>query len=180
MAKAAQEKAAPKKGAAAKEDVAKRGRPSLYTAKLADEICCRIAGGETLSQICRDDYMPARSTIAGWVLDNYQNFSGKYARAKDLQLDYWADETIDIADDSSNDWIERETEKGRLVEVPNTELVQRARLRIDSRKWLLSKLKPERYGDSLKLSGDLNLNHKTDEQLQTRLEQLLANESSDG
>jgi len=66
------------------------GRPSSYTETFADEICRRIAEGETLKQICRDEDMPARSTVQKWVLDDVQGFSGKYARAREIQLESWA------------------------------------------------------------------------------------------
>ena len=135
--------------------VATRGRPSLYTEEIAAEICQRIAEGETLNQICRDEHMPARPTVVGWCLENREGFSDRYARARDLQLEHWADEVIDVADDATNDYMEKvngEDEKSSWA--LNGEHVQRSRLRIDSRKWLLSKLKPERYGDKLQHTGD--------------------------
>jgi hypothetical protein len=81
-----------------------------------------------------------------------------------MQLEYWADETIEIADDGQNDWMERERPDGGIDVLLNGEHVQRSKLRIDSRKWLLSKLKPERYGDSLKHIGDPDkpVSHKHD------------------
>jgi hypothetical protein len=59
----------------------------------------------------------------------------------------------EIADDGSNDWIERETKSGRMLTVPDQEHINRSRLRIDARKWLLSKLAPRKYGDKLELTG---------------------------
>jgi hypothetical protein len=155
------------------------GRPTLYTEALAEEICRRIADGETLKQVCRDEHIPADSTVRLWVLDDRDGFSARYARARDLHLEGMADEITEIAEDGRNDWMERETKSGRIVTALNEEAVARSRLRIDSRKWLLSKLKPERYGDSLKLTGQLDLNHKTDDQLNARLAQLLGKTGSD-
>ena len=66
-----------------------------------------------------------------------------YARAKELQIEHWADDLLEISDDASNDWMQRE---GR-VEL-NIEHIQRSRLRTDNRKWLIAKLRPEKYGDS--------------------------------
>ncbi len=60
------------------------------------------------------------------------------------------DEILAIADDSVNDWVTRkygDTE----VQVPDTEAIQRSRLRIETRKWLMGKLKPKKYGDKLEL-----------------------------
>lgn len=59
-----------------------------------------------------------------------------------------ADEIIDIADASEGDVIVDEDGR-RLID---NEAVQRARLRVDSRKWLLSKLVPKKYGDKIDLS----------------------------
>jgi hypothetical protein len=58
-----------------------------------------------------------------------------------------AAEMIEIADDGKNDWMDREISKGRVITVPDHELVQRSRLRIDTRKWILAKLLPKVYGD---------------------------------
>lgn len=156
------------------------GRPNAYRQEMANEICRRIAEGETLRQICRDELMPARSTVQIWVVEDLGGFSGQYARAREVQLDHWVDEIIEIADDSSNDWLERETKSGRKIRVLDQEAIMRARLRIDTKKWLLSKLKPEKFGDSLKLSGSLDLNHKSDEQLDARIAQLLGKAGADG
>lgn len=132
-----------------------RGRPTLYTEALAAEICSRVALGETLNQVCRSEHMPARPTIVGWALEDREGFSDRYARARDLQLEHWADETLDIADDGQNDWMRRagaDDDKGAAW-VVNGEHIQRSRVRIDTRKWLLSKLKPERYGDKIMHAG---------------------------
>jgi len=77
----------------------------------------------------------------------YPEFLQRYEQAKEESADALADEMLDIADDSERDY----TEEGRV----NTEHVQRARLRVDTRKWIASKLKPKKYGDKL----DLNANH---------------------
>lgn len=131
------------------------GRPSLYTEEIAAEICQRIGEGETLNQICRDEHMPARPTVVSWVLEDREGFSDRYARARDLQLEHWADEVIDVADDGTNDFMERKNgDDEKSSWALNGEHVQRSRLRIDSRKWLLSKLKPQQYGDKLQHSGD--------------------------
>lgn len=106
------------------------GRPTAYTEDIADEICRRLAEGETLRSICRDAHMPARSTVHRWVTENVNGFSDQYARARDLGLDTMADELIEIADNEEGSW-------------------KRDRLRLDARKWYLSKLAPKRYGDRI-------------------------------
>lgn len=132
-----------------------RGRPTKYTEAIATEICQRVGEGETLNQVCRSENMPARPTVVSWVLENRAGFSDRYARARDLQMEHWADEVIDVADDGTNDFMEKSSgDDEKSSWVLNGEHVQRSRLRIDSRKWLLSKLKPERYGDKIQHTGD--------------------------
>src|SRR5205807_4698531 len=77
-------------------------------------------------------------------------FGAKYAVARRLGYEKRADELLEIADDSSADWID--TDDGhRLL---NSVHVNRARLMIDTRKWLLSKMLPKIYGDHLTVAGD--------------------------
>lgn len=112
----------------------KRGRPLTYTREIADEICRRLAEGETLRAICRDMGLSI-GTVLGWVDDNRDGFAERYARARARGLEVLADELIEIADSGSDD-------------------PQRDRLRVDTRKWLLSRLRPDRYGDRVTLAGD--------------------------
>jgi hypothetical protein len=121
------------------------GRPTDYNQQVASEICQRIADGETLRQICSDKSMPCMASIFLW-LKKHPEFSEQYTRAKETQLEGMADETLDIADNSSNDWMERNDPKNPGW-IANGEVVNRSRLRVDTRKWLLSKLAPKRYGD---------------------------------
>lgn len=124
------------------------GRPSIFTEELATEICLRMASGQSLREVCRDDAMPAKSTVLKWVLQK-KDFADQYALARELLMEHWADEIMDIADDGANDWYERQNKNGETVTVPNSEHINRSRLRVDTRKWLMSKLAPNRYGDRL-------------------------------
>ena len=126
----------------------KRGRPVKYDAETAARICAEVAKGRTLRAVCRDEGMPPESTVREWALDDREGFAARYARARDLMFEALADEIFDIADDGRNDWIEREG--GAVV---NGEAINRSRLRVDTRKWVLSKLKPERYGDKVAVTG---------------------------
>jgi len=134
------------------------GRPTILDDDLADTICRRLAHGESLRSICRDDAMPDISTVLEWVVNSkneaQEKFSKQYAKAREAQAEYLADEINDIADDGSNDWIERETEKRNIVEQVNGEVVARSRLRVDTRKWYLSKVLPKKYGERLVMAGD--------------------------
>lgn len=118
------------------------GRPSVYSDELADTICERIAMGESLRSICRDESTPAMSTVFKWLNEN-QVFSDQYARAREEQAETLADEIVDIADETHNDW--DVNDKG--YEVVNSEAIARSRLRVEARKWVASKLKPKKYGE---------------------------------
>ena len=146
-----------KTAAAIDQPKRKRGNQTLYTEEVAFEVCERLARGEPLIQMCRTSpHLPNRNTILGWVADNREGFAGRYVRARELGIDAIAEEIIDISDDASNDWMKRE---GKDEESPgyiqNGEHVQRSRLRVDARKWLLSKWMPQKYGDrsSVEMTG---------------------------
>jgi hypothetical protein len=113
--------------------MAKMGRPSIYTQNLADNICNRLALGDSLRKICADDEMPDLTTIMEWIR-NKPDFSKQYAQAREEQAETYADQLIHIADEESDD-------------------VNRARLRIDTRKWVAMKLKPKKYGDKIGIGG---------------------------
>lgn len=126
------------------------GRPSEYNEKTARRICEGIISGMTLRQICAQDGMPAKSTVFKWLSEK-DDFSDQYARARELQSEHLADEILEICDDGTNDWMLRENKDGSTAWQLNGEHVQRSRLRVDSRKWLMSKMAPKRYGDKQQL-----------------------------
>ena len=125
---------------------------TTYTDEAALVIYERIANGESLKAICEDENMPARSTVFKWLAEN-KTFSDMYVRAREEQADAIFDEILEIADDGRNDWMERRGEEDAGW-VTNGENIQRARLRIDARKWMAGKLRPRKYGEKLELSGD--------------------------
>lgn len=106
------------------------GRPSKYTPALADEIVTDIAQGVTLSEICRRDHMPDRSTVYDWMR-NDEVLSQRIARARDQGFDAIADSCVSIADEVKPDAAE----------------VAKARLRVETRLKLLAKWDPKRYGE---------------------------------
>ncbi len=120
----------------------KQGRPSDYNQETATLICARMSEGESLRSICRDPSMPALSTVFLWI-GKFPDFSEQYKVAMAARADAMFEELFDIADDGRNDYIENEDGFQKL----NSEHVQRSRLRIDTRKWALSKMMPKKYGD---------------------------------
>lgn len=130
------------------------GRPELFTQDLADLVCARLAEGESMRSIARDDEMPGLTTLFKWLRTN-DEFAKQYARAKEESADALFEEILDIADDARNDWMEKHGKDGEVQGyLLNGEHVQRSKLRADVRKWAVSKLKPKKYGDKLELSGD--------------------------
>lgn len=129
------------------------GRPSTYNEDIAALICGRMADGESLRSICRDESMPALSTVFLWV-SKHSEFSEQYKLAMASRADAMFEEMFDIADDGQNDWMEKLDKEGNSYGwTLNGEHVQRSRLRIDTRKWALSKMMPKKYGDKLDDEG---------------------------
>jgi hypothetical protein len=128
-------------------------KPQVVDNTPFDTVIELLATGEPLRQICRRDGMPSPWAVLKRV-ERDEEFGQRYARARSIGCEVIADEIMEISDDGSNDWIERETESGRIEKVLNHEHLQRSRLRVDSRKWLLSKMKPEKYSDSSKVTLD--------------------------
>lgn len=126
-----------------------QGRPSDFTAELAAKICEALADGKTLREVCRADDMPSETTVRRWALEDREGFSAQYARAREIGYQAMADELLEVADDGRNDWMERQGEDDKSAYVLNGEHVQRSRLRVDTRKWLLSKALPKVYGDKV-------------------------------
>lgn len=122
-------------------------RPCEYDEAAFTELMERLAAGETLKQICEsDDKYPCSHTVRKWVIDNVNGCSSRYTRAREMGMHEMVDETIVISDDSSNDtMIVRRGDKD--VKVANNEWINRSRLRVDTRKWLASKIIPKIYGD---------------------------------
>jgi hypothetical protein len=123
----------------------KGGRPPVMTRELEDEICKQIAEGKSLVSILKSrPGMPDYTTVTRHLRATKgieDGFCHRYARAREDQADYLFDEILQIADDGSKDKFDFEN-------------VQRSRLRVDTRKWAASKLKPKRYGDSTTIKGD--------------------------
>lgn len=142
------------------------------------QICKELAQTSMgITYICNaDNELPVPSTVFLWLsIEQDKNgatpLSDRYARAKEAQADYLAEEIIAIADDGSNDYMEKVNKDGSTYETLNTEHVQRSRLRIDTRRWVAAKLRPKKYGDKLELSGDPErpLSEKSDVELLDRI-----------
>lgn len=128
------------------------GRPTIYTKELADIICTRLTEGESLRRILLTKGMPSSSTIYRWLLnEDYKSFWEQYARAREVQAEVMFDEILDIADDGSNDFMTI-TKGDYTYNVEDREVTNRSKLRVDSRKWYLSKVLPKKFGDKLDMT----------------------------
>lgn len=132
---------APSEGQAVKHP---GGRPSEYTAEKASEFCRRVSGGRMVRDVCNDPDMPAAPTFYRW-LETYDEFRKQYALAKEIQADAMAADILKISDTVDADNVC--DEYGNIK--PNHEWIARSKLRVDSRKWLLSKMLPKKYGDKV-------------------------------
>jgi len=112
-----------------------RGRPSSYTEETAREICARIESGMSLNQITKMDDMPESPTVYSWFA-KFPDFLRNYETAMANRAHAIFEEMLDIADNPTGD-------------------TKRDRLRIDTRKWALSRMNPKKYGDksAIELTG---------------------------
>lgn len=115
------------------------GRPTIFNQSLADVILSEIASGETLSEVCRRPGMPSRQSVLRWRRKN-QQFGADYLRAREDQTECWGDDIVAISDDNTFDTIESVDKQGNSIQVANHANVQRDRLRIDTRRFIMSTL----------------------------------------
>ena len=126
------------------------GRPTKYTQDLADEICEQLAMGISMRTIAGSDKMPAMSTLFKWLRE-IDEFSEQYAKAKQESADAMAEDVIYIADTPVMGEI-RTIRPDGSIEVKQDEMLGHRRLQIDTRKWLMAKMKPKKYGDKIDMT----------------------------
>ena len=106
-----------------------RGRPSVYDQATADEICRRMAHGESLRAICRTEGMPSEGTVRSWAMDDREGFFSQYTRARELQAHAIAEAAY---------------QEGITATDP-----QLGRLAFDARRWFAGKVLPKVYSDKV-------------------------------
>jgi len=129
----------------------------MFSQEIADSICEQLAtSSKSLRSICKEEGMPTVRTVLSWLAQGdkedatpeLKGFLHQYARAREQQADFLAEEIIEISDDGTNDLMTI-TKGDKEYNVENKEVTNRSRLRVDARKWIASKLKPKKYGDKL-------------------------------
>ena len=115
------------------------GAPTKLTDKVASEICERLASGDSLKQICLTKGMPSERSVFNWLLKD-ADFLQQYTRARERQADAFAEQLVQIAEDES---------------IP----VDRARLQVDTKKWIMARVAAKKYGDKIEqqMSGNLTI-----------------------
>lgn len=144
------------------DDLLKTGRPSKYCPEIVELICERVATHDLGLRRLTDMYddMPDKVTINIWRR-KYPEFRSLYAQAKCEQIEFLTEDILDIADDSTNDWMETIAKEDQPIGYRvNGDHIQRAKLRVDTRKWLASKLAPKIYGE--KQQTELTVKHEDD------------------
>lgn len=131
-------------------------RPTDYNQEIADRICEAISEGMSLRELCLADDMPNKATVFRW-LNLHKEFSDQYARAREEQAETLADEIVAIVDNAASplmvDGLPLNGADGNPILVTDTAAVAHARLKMDARKWVASKLKPKKYGEKLGIGG---------------------------
>lgn len=133
----------------------KVGAPIEWTPE-KKEVCIDVVltlmaeEGRSLSDILRNEEdMPAMKTWYEWIKED-KDLSNNYARACEIRAELIFDEMFKIADNTVRDYIEDEDGN----EIVNHEVINRSRLRIDTRKWALSKMMPKKYGDKIDVTSN--------------------------
>lgn len=126
------------------------GRPTDYNEEIANEICEAVATSSLgLTKLCEiNPHFPARDTIYRWRW-RYPMFSDKFNEAKKCQAELGAEEMLEIADDAINDYMENVDDNKKVGYTFKGENVQRSKLRVETRKWIASKLLPKAYGTNM-------------------------------
>lgn len=120
-----------------------RGKSKDEIQTIAQEVFKQMREGKSAFQACKFAGIP-QSTFNSW-LNSDPELVAEYARAREDLHEHIAAEIVAIADQPVGS-----TESGAT----DTGAVQKQRLQVDTRKWLLSKLAPKKWGDKLELSGD--------------------------
>lgn len=130
-------------------------RPIKWTVEKKEiavkEILLEIMKGRSLTVILKTEErgnLPSKVTFFEWLKED-EELTNQYARATEVRADIIFDDILSIADENTNDTYINDNG----IEVVNNDVIQRSRLRIDSRKWVLSKLNPKKYGDKTDITS---------------------------
>ena len=112
---------------------------TIFTKEISKRICEGIMSGKSLAAVCREDGIPTVTTVMSWLSKgsenpekyiDFNNFLNDYTRARECQADYFVDQVIEIADNCTTE----------------SDSINKAKMRIDARKWTAGKMRPHKYG----------------------------------
>lgn len=131
----------------------KRGRPSLATPELKDEIIERLSNGEFLTAICREPHMPSNFTVYDWKTAD-PDFAARFAQARELGALAWIEEGVQVA---------RTTEMGSIttyrsdgsIEQRREDMLGHRRLKADTFFKAAAVICPSKFGQKAMAAGDV-------------------------
>ena len=128
-----------------------------FSQELFDTICLLIAAGGSLRDICALDAMPDRTTFNKWRKRTPELQSQYDAACVDREEVYF-EQIITIADECRVGE-KKVTKANGDVEVTEIDMIERARVQIDARKWCLARMNRKKYGDKVETehSGSISM-----------------------
>lgn len=131
-----------------------RGRQSTYNPEIAAEICALIPSHRKglKALLAQNDRFPAESTFYEWLV-KYDDLAEMYARARKLRAQLMEEEILDISDEANGDAYVDYDKDGKPIAKIDGEAIQRSKLKVDTRKWLMAKLSPRDYGDKIDVTS---------------------------
>lgn len=101
--------------------------PKVHFSKaLCERICTEIAGGKSLTKVCKRTGMPDKGTFLGWVA-KHEEIEVAYRAAIQAREEVYFEQVIEIADEGLDP--------------------AKTRVQVDARKWALARMNPKKYGD---------------------------------
>lgn len=142
----------------ARKAAAKKQAPYKYDRESAiATVLEELASGRSLIAVCQGEGRPSFTTFMRWLAEEGEAgniLRDKYARAREAQAEVMAEDILAIADEEcttvrADKHGTQDDGDGKTEVVFDSTAVQRNRLRVDARKWLLSKMAPKKYGDKI-------------------------------
>jgi hypothetical protein len=121
------------------------------------KVLLEVSKGKTLSRVCGFNGLPTYHQLRYAIMKD-EEFKKEYEVAMRLQCDAYADEMIAIADNlDQRGTYNKVFEDGSQGKLEHVKQVDRDRLSILTRQWLIARRLPKVYGDSIRqeISNDL-------------------------
>lgn len=145
---------APDDAGAVKVGKPKRGRPSGYSDELAQVICNRLAGGESLEEICKEGDMPCSATVRLWKI-KIPGFLAMYAQARE-EIGDAAGLSV-LAKSRQMDAIAQGILAGKITPEVGRAAIDALNRTCDQIKWSSGRMATKKWGDKVELGGDINV-----------------------